>query len=235
LRAFYLKNLTPHESYALKGDEAHHLINVVRLQLAEPLLLLNGQGLLVWTTVDFISRKELVLKYSRHEQRDQKAPLDLALGIPKKDALELSLKEAVELGFGTIFLVRGDFSQIKIPETDRIEAILISALEQSNSAFLPHIISIDWEEIPFQNYSEICWMNSKPGPQKLISKTNSRKLLIVGPEGGFSPKEVEFFQKMENLCSIHLPTPILRTPTAIAAGAGFLLGRLLNQDNYDKL
>ena len=214
--------------YSLKGDEAHHLINVVRLQVSEELLLLNGQGLLVFTAVEFVSRKELVLKYIRHEERADSSMIDLALGIPKKEALELSLKQAVELGVGRIFLVRGDYSQIKIPDLERLEALLINALEQSNSPHLPQLSSSDWENLPFGDYAQINWMNSQPTASLSLSSTKGRQLLMVGPEGGFSPNEVQLISKLENLQTIFLPTPILRTPTAMSAGVGFLFGRLLN-------
>jgi 16S rRNA (uracil1498-N3)-methyltransferase len=228
LRAFYLKDLSRQDVYSLKGDEAHHLINVVRLQVSEELLLLNGQGLMVFTAVEFVSRKELVLKYIRHEERADSSMIDLALGIPKKEALELSLKQAVELGVGRIFLVRGDYSQIKIPELERLEALLINALEQSNSTHLPKLSSSDWENLPFGDYAQINWMNSQPTASLSLSSTKGRQLLMVGPEGGFSPNEVHLISKLENLQTIFLPTPILRTPTAMSAGVGFLFGRLLN-------
>ena len=228
MRAFYLKDLTQQDVYSLKGDEAHHLINVVRLQVSEELLLLNGQGLMVFTTVEFVSRKELVLKYIRHEERSNSSIIDLALGIPKKEALELSLKQAVELGVGRIFLVRGDYSQIKIPDLERLEALLINALEQSNSSHLPQLSSSDWENLPFSDYAQINWMNSQPTASLSLSSTKGRQLLMVGPEGGFSPNEVLQISKLENLQTIYLPTPILRTPTAMSAGVGFLFGRLLN-------
>jgi 16S rRNA (uracil1498-N3)-methyltransferase len=228
LRAFYLKDLSRQDLYSLKGGEAHHLINVVRLQVSEELLLLNGQGLMVFTAVEFVSRKELVLKYIRHEERANSSVIDLALGIPKKDALELSLKQAVELGVGRIFLVRGDYSQIKIPELERLESLLVSALEQSNSPFLPQLSSSDWENLPFSEYAQINWMNSQPTTSLSLSSTKGRQLLMVGPEGGFSPNEVHQISKLENLQTIYLPTPILRTPTAVSAGVGFLFGRLLN-------
>lgn len=228
MRAFYLKDLTQQDVYSLKGDEAHHLINVVRLQVSEELLLLNGQGLMVFTTVEFVSRKELVLKYIRHEERSNSSIIDLALGIPKKEALELSLKQAVELGVGRIFLVRGEYSQIKIPDLERLEALLVSALEQSNSPHLPQLSSSDWENLPFSDYAQINWMNSQPTASLSLSSTKGRQLLMVGPEGGFSPNEVHQISKLENLQTIYLPTPILRTPTAMSAGVGFLFGRLLN-------
>jgi RsmE family RNA methyltransferase len=86
----------------------------------------------------------------------------------------------------------------------------------------------DWGKLPFADYAQINWMNSQPTASLSLSSTKGRQLLMVGPEGGFSPNEVHLISKLENLQTIFLPTPILRTPTAMSAGVGFLFGRLLN-------
>jgi 16S rRNA (uracil1498-N3)-methyltransferase len=230
MRAQYLKSLILQPSYQLKGDEAHHLISVARVELQEPILLLDGKGLKVHTVVDQLSKRELTLKTLSHLVDNEDLRLNLALGIPKKEALELCLKQAVELGFSKIYLIRSTFSQIKLPETERLLSLLISALEQSNASFLPEIITTSWEELPFVDFDEVVMMDSqskrtvnglKPG--KMLTR-----LLVIGPEGGFSPLELERLHKVENVSVLQLPCPILRSPTAVAAGAGLIMGRLLD-------
>jgi 16S rRNA (uracil1498-N3)-methyltransferase len=229
MRASFQKDLIPQESYKLTGDTAHHLINVIRLELNEEVLLLNGAGLRVKTKVSQISKREILLTQMDHQNVSRNFKLDLALGIPKKEALELSLKQAVELGFRKIYLIRSEYSQTRIPEADRLESLLISSLEQSNSAYLPEIIHSTWEEIPASGYGEILLMDSQsPVRQPTKSNLGDEKLIIVGPEGGFSPLEIEFLHQMPGIRILNLPTPILRTPTAVATGAGIILGSLLD-------
>lgn len=227
MRASYIPHLEIQESYLLKGDVCHHLVNVVRIESGEELLLLNGVGLKVKTQVTSVNKKEIHLKTISHERVQRTYVLDLALGIPKKEAFELCLKEAVELGFQKLYLVRAQYSQIRIPESDRLMSLLISALEQSNAPFLPQIIQTIWKDIPMETYQEVVLMDSQnPHNGKLFSA--APRLLIVGPEGGFSPEEMTIFSQQKNLKGLHLPTPILRTPTALATGAGILLGTLLD-------
>ncbi len=228
MRASFQKNLLLQENYQIKGESAHHLVNVVRIEAGEEILLLNGRGLKVKTKVSSLSKKEVNLEKLEHSEAPERFHMDLALGVPKKEALELSLKQAVELGFRKIFLVRSQYSQTRLPEADRIESLLISALEQSNSAYLPEIISASWSEIPAQDYAQIVMMDSQneTGPKK--ASTGSPILLIVGPEGGFSPEESLFLHKWPQTKILNLPTPILRTPTAVATGAGIILGSLLD-------
>src|SRR5690606_39103516 len=107
---------------------------------------------------------------------------DLALGMPKRDALELCLKEATELGFRKIFLIRSDYSQMKAPEMERMEKLLVSALEQSNAPFLPLIEESRWEDLPFGEYESGLLLDSQTErPETKVEKSGLKsQLLIVG-------------------------------------------------------
>jgi 16S rRNA (uracil1498-N3)-methyltransferase len=229
MRAHYLEDLKPQDDFVIKGDKAHHLINVARLTPQEEVLLLNGKGLMIWTRVEQVSKREIILRKYREKNPSAISSRDLILGIPKKEALELSLKQAVELGFRRIYLIRSAHSQIKIPDDDRLKGVLVSALEQSNAPYLPELIPTDWESVPFHTYDQVILLDSQSnsGHAKLSAgaKVNA---LVVGPEGGFSSEELNLLHSLSNVAAIKLPCPILRTPTAIATGAGLLMGRLLD-------
>lgn len=228
MKGIWQETLTIQERYSLHDESLHHLVNVVRIEPGEKLLLLNGKGLIIETEVESVSKKELILKHLFSENSIRAFEFDLAIGMPKREALELCLKQATELGFRRIYLVKSDYSQMKFPETDRVNNLLVSALEQSNSAFLPEVISVEWSHIPWGEYQEALLLDSQTKITK--SSTNSSlssKLLIVGPEGGFSLKEINFLHSLDQVRVAHLPTPILRTPTAVAAGAGILIHGLL--------
>lgn len=228
MRAKFVEELVVQDFYVLKGEEAHHLLNVVRIESNEELLLLNGKGLKVFCQVDALSKKEVHLKALSSEYCQRGHDSSLALGMPKRDALELCLKEAVELGHSKIYLVRSTYSQMKSLDPDRERALLVSALEQSNAPFLPEIHLAKWETIPWSEFSQVILLDSQmEGGQKLLG-TKGPRLLVVGPEGGFSPEERKFFQHIPRLSPQRLPTPILRTPTAVAVGTGLMLQTLLD-------
>lgn len=224
MRAAFVPELRPQESIILTGDVSHHLVNVVRIEENEELLLLNGKGLSLLTRVKSVSKKALECSVISTTQHEITRPMDLALGVPKKEALELSLKQAVELGFRRIFLIRSAYSQIRIPEESRLRSLLVSAVEQANNPFLPELIETTWEALPWNEFGTALWLNSQGSVNPLTIHEGPRpKLLIVGPEGGFSPEEESFFATLPVIQGIKLPTPILRTPTAVATGAGILL------------
>lgn len=229
MRASFDPDLILQDSYVITHDRHHHLVNVIRIERGDELLLLNGKGLQVLTSVESISKRELRLKFVSEKQGASASSMDLALGIPKKDALELSLKQATELGFRKIYLVRSKYSQVRVPEADRLSSILVSALEQSNASYLPLIEEVSWEEIPWDNYDSSLMLDSQSQKrQKTDQKAEALSLLVVGPEGGFSPEEISYLHARPRMEVVTLPTPILRTPTALATGAGILLGRLLD-------
>ncbi len=231
MRAHYLSQLDIQDEYRLIGDSLHHLVNVIRIQEGDELLLLNGKGLKVKTRVTTIAKRELTLKFLNLEAPLKSMELDLALGMPKKEALELCLKEAVELGIRNIFLIKSEYSQMKFLEDERLESLLISALEQSNADTFPVVKKMRWEDLPWNEYSSALLMDSQIENSSLLDKNSYLRgpnLLIVGPEGGFSPAERTFLHSQKNVKILKLPTPILRTPTALATGVGFLWQALLD-------
>lgn len=230
MRALWLPDLAIQNDYVLKDENFHHLVNVVRIEATEELLLLNGKGLFVLTEVQTIQKRELRLVFKKDFRKERTYDFDLALGMPKRDALELSLKEATELGFRTIYLIRSEYSQMKFPEEDRLQKLLVSALEQSNAPFLPEVIMTDWKEVPWTSYKETLLLDSQTDvAHKDTSFGPGARLLVVGPEGGFSPAELEFLHSRPKARVLTLPTPILRTPTAVATGAGIMLQSLRNE------
>lgn len=228
MRAVYLENLEAQPQYLLAGDAFHHLVHVVRIARGDEVLLLNGKGLQVRTRVTEVQKKTVTLVKLDEKVVALPYQYDLALGIPKKEALELCLKEAVELGFRRIFLVRGTYSQVKIPETDRIRSILVAALEQSNSPVLPEVLEARWDEIPWNDYGTVLLLDSQNPSGNRQEKISGAGLLVVGPEGGFSADETALLRSANMVEVLRLETPILRTPTAVATGAGILLQRLMS-------
>lgn len=229
MRAHWQSDLSVQPDYILKDEALHHLVNVVRIEAGDELLLLNGAGLFVETRVERISKRELNLKMIKSYQQERNFTFDLALAMPKREALELCLKEATELGFRNIYLIRSDFSQMRMPEAERMEKLVVSALEQSNAPYLPQISEASWNSIPWANYAEALLMDSqtKIEPTPVHHPATAPRLLIVGPEGGFSPQELTYLHSQEKVKVVNLPTPILRTPTAVATGAGIMLISLL--------
>lgn len=231
MRAEYYKDLEQiKDQDILKLDEEllHHLVKVVRLNQGEKILLLNGKGLSMECVVSNVSKKSLELKKLSVQEGQDFLGLSLAIGICKRDAMELILKQAVELGVKEIIPLQTDFSHKFFLKPERVESLMISALKQSNNLYFPDILSSSKiENLDFKNYSHALYF-TPPGEARDHSFSPSPKdktLLIIGPEGGFSQKEDHWIAQQKNVTRISLATPILRAPTAVAAAIGWYHGK----------
>lgn len=225
MRAIYypFDTIGANQIISVVGDSAKHL-HVVRLKQGDEVLVLNGRGAKAQTKVDSISKNqiELVVQQLVHDEHSHQ--ISLAIATPKKDAFEDILKMAVELGVLNIYPLSSDFSQYEFNESERVQRILESALVQSNNAFMPLIHPQTELSYFLKNLkSPLFFFNSRPSKCGKPEKINGEKVILIGPEGGFSSAEEALILTQANVFSIHLPTPILRAPTAVASSIGYLL------------
>jgi 16S rRNA (uracil1498-N3)-methyltransferase len=212
------------DEVVIDGDRAHHL-QVVRVKKDEEILALNGKGSQFFATISEVTKKEIVLKIISSKFQNLKSNIELAIALPKKDAFEDILKIAVELGVSKIYPLSSEFSQYEYSFNDRVGRLLESALVQSNNLYLP--ILADQESLGqflIDNKSPIAYFSAANSEIKLKQSTEEKIIILIGPEGGFSEREESQIIENENVSVIHLPTPILRAPTAVAASVGYLLG-----------
>lgn len=225
MRACYFPNLSSDDRNSeviIDGDSFHHLKNVIRIKEQDELLLLNGEGLVAKTLVSKIGKKELIVNINDLKFHEDHRKISLVLGVPKKEAFESILKIAVELNLKKIYLYYSEFSQRQVEILERHKKLLISALEQSNAAYLPEILEYQEEQL-----KEATWVLFSNRAFNSIDNFSKDKEIVyfVGPEGGFSESEEEELLKRAD--GVALPSNILRAPTAVAAGYGFITSRLV--------
>lgn len=223
---FYREKLTPGQLITIKDEQAHHL-NVVRVKIDEEILVLNGLGQKARAQIISITKKEVVIKLITIEEDSKKHNLELAIANPKKDAFEDILKMAVELGVTNIYPLESKFSQYDYTSSDRIDRLIESALIQSNNLFWPNIFPQE-SLINFLNNNKhpIVYFSSQEVPAKINLNPDQKIIILIGPEAGFSNEETEQIKGLAGVNLIHLPTPILRAPTAVATSVGYLLSMI---------
>jgi 16S rRNA (uracil1498-N3)-methyltransferase len=226
LRAIYypFERLSEGQTVQVIGDAAHHL-NVVRVKNNEELLLLNGSGAKLIGKITAIQKNLVEIKITHYEEVLSTHNLSLAIANPKKVAFEDILKASVELGIKNIYPLSSDFSQYDYVQSERIDRILESALIQSNNPYFPVIHSQQsLKEFLKSHLETIVFFNSKESTKAINDSTaNETKTILIGPEGGFSPAEIQIISQYSKIQEIHLATPILRAPTAVASSVGYLL------------
>jgi len=161
------------------------------------------------------------------EKIDKNAELSknviLCIALSKKNKFEFLLEKSVELGVKEIWCFPSAYSVVKIKDIekkqDRYEKIILSAVKQCERTHIPEIKIYDsFEEIllclPKENAQQI-FLHPYNSSEKIseIPLKKDNIFVFIGPEGGFSPKEVDIARD-SGFQFAHLGRRILRLETA---------------------
>jgi 16S rRNA (uracil1498-N3)-methyltransferase len=210
-------------SFTFDKEESKHIVKVLRKSVGDVLHITNGLG---WmfdaeiTNADIKKCQANISNAKQHPKREYKLHLAVA---PTKmnDRFEWFLEKATEIGIDAITPILCDHGERKVIKLDRFEKILQSAMKQSLQCYLPTINELT----PFNNF-----VNQDFEGQKYIahcedSDRNSLKsqlkpdqdiVILIGPEGDFSVKEIETALQ-HNFIPVTLGNTRLRTETAAIA------------------
>lgn len=213
---------------AITGSDVNRLRNVLRKKIGDRVNLLDGRGSLYQAAIQSIGHNRITCKIiSCHKENEQQIKIDLAQSLPKGHKIDSIIQKACELGINAFIPFISEHTA-SIPVKDfqqkkqlRWQKIAKQAAEQSQSAHVPQVCPIIRfkELIPsIKNYA-LClipYENEKEQHLKDVltsGPTPASILLIIGPEGGFSPQEVKTAQTA-GAVPVSLGKQILRTETA---------------------
>ncbi len=209
------------DSIEISPDDFHHLARVLRLVKGESLIASDGGG--NWRMCQWRGSSD---KYSPVEpnsdifvQRKLEPQVGVAFSIQKGSRPEWCVQKLTELGIDLILPFTSDRSVVKYDsskshkESLRFKAIAREASMQSRRAWLPIIE-------PITNFDSIAGDSEHPfslAVPKANPITDSIRFIAIGPEGGFSERELG-----ANMPHIGLGQHILRAETATLAAATLL-------------
>lgn len=216
----------------ITSDDAFHISRVMRNKIGDLVLIGNNfKTFLVRFT--HITDKAVDFEIVEEKQENHELPINVTIiqGYPKGDKFEYVIKHGVELGAHAFIPTLMQRSQFKIDakrmdsKVIRFNKISKEASEQSFRAYVPLVKSFtDFKKIDFSSFKLviICFEeNAKNGEltnykRALKSlKPGDNICVVVGPEGGISPEEIEYLSKMDNAVIAALGPRILRTETVV--------------------
>lgn len=211
------------KTFSFDKEESKHIIKVLRKNKGDIIHITNGLGNLFISEILFASEKKCEVKIKEIKSFEPTSFYTHIAVAPTKmnDRLEWFLEKATEIGIHEITPIICDHSERKIYKIDRAEKIIQSALKQSNQYFLPKInepISYSQfikKDFDGQKFIAHCEETEKKSFKNEI-KIGSKILLLIGPEGDFSTKEIELAIK-HNFIPVTLGNTRLRTETAALA------------------
>ena len=211
-RFFTASKLTLETRVELSPEELHHLKKVLRVNVGDPIELVNGKGELAHAIYD-----DPITILSVDSAPKDLPTRALIQAIPEKSHLEFILEKGTELGITDFYLFPATRSKLKELSPNyitRLEKILLSSLKQCKRLFLPKLhINVAPPYVKL-------YLGDPKGEPFTPSKDSSG--FIIGPESGFTPEEIESFKSKQHAVPTKLSNNILRTETA-ATVASFLI------------
>ncbi|OQY09660.1 MAG: hypothetical protein B6I28_02590 [Fusobacteriia bacterium 4572_132] len=208
--------------------EINHIKNVFRMKENDKLRVIDGEKEYI-TIIKVIENKNMELEVKEEIKTNNKSEvkIDIALTMIKKDNMNLSIKKLTEIGIDKIIPLKTKRTVIKLDKKNpRWDKISIEALKQCQGVTLVEITDPkNINDLLLEEYDLVLVPYAKQKSFKLkeIKKEKYKKILyIIGPEGGFTEKEIEMLEKKGGIL-ITLGERILRAETAAIVVGGYLI------------
>lgn len=208
-------------SRVLPEEEAAHCVRVLRLAEGAEILLADGKGSFYKARIAKALPRHCEVDVLESWRQERLWPFYVHIAVaPTKnmDRLEWFAEKACEIGIDEITCLDCRFSERREVKPARLEKILVSAMKQSRKAALPLLHGMtafrEFVGLPFGGRKFIAHCGEGGNPLlKDIYRPGENALVLIGPEGDFSPEEIR--RALENgFEAVSLGKSRLRTETA---------------------
>ncbi|MFV1993861.1 MAG: 16S rRNA (uracil(1498)-N(3))-methyltransferase [Verrucomicrobiales bacterium] len=222
------------DDLVLAGAEAHHCVEVVRCGVGDKITVFNGQGAEATAEILEIGKTGLRLGAMIHS-RSEPLPVRIALGqaIPKGKNMEFIIQKATELGARRLFPLLSERSVVRLDQAERErkhekwKRIALEAAKQSGQNWLPEVAAPDTPEKFFAREAGgfdlmlIASLQADAAHFKTVLEEHNELhghgpasvLVLIGPEGDFTPAEIAL-ARTAGCLPVTLGPIVLRTETA---------------------
>ncbi|MGD0794998.1 MAG: RsmE family RNA methyltransferase [Dehalococcoidales bacterium] len=235
MHRFYVDRINGDTVAITDAAQFHHLKNVLRLKIGERLAVFDSDGNEYAGAVTAIERKQAVIKVTAPQPLlSRQVKLTLACAIPKGDRMDDIIDQLTQLGVERVIPMWTERVVVKLDEVKkasrlkRWRTIVQNAARQSQRNSLPVIEPVTSlaEVIAKSGDFDLKLIPHLSGERKLIKDVLiaaklTNILVLVGPEGDFTPEEVG--QALDaGFIPVSLGNTVLRVATAAVAVASYL-------------
>ena len=201
LTLFLVDKLDDSNLIEVSGDEAHHAIKVLRINVGEEILVSDGAGNWVRASVENIEKKTFTAKVLERGFQPEKSPrLIVVQGLPKSDRVKDAIEILVESGVDLIipWQANRSISKWQKDSLDKWQSAAVAATKQSRRYRKPEIIDglllSQLLEIESENSAVLVMHESATTKLSEVVTSKfagmSEIIIVVGPEGGISESEL---------------------------------------------
>jgi 16S rRNA (uracil1498-N3)-methyltransferase len=218
------------ERARLDAIQSRHLARVLRLRVGDQVQLFDGQGLLAEAVIERLDREHTVVRVVNQIQISPKTTgrVILAVSIAKGERFDWMIEKCTELGADHIAAVHYEHTVKMGKESalERYKKIALAAAKQCGRLHLPTLTGPASLERTLADlhtrYPDAQLLYGDAEGQRLLSAGGSDSrpdsIICIGPEGGFSDAERQFFGEAE-AWPVCVNPNILRIETAAIAFA----------------
>ena len=210
----------------IDGRRHEHIRGVLKAEIGDALRVGLLDGLRGSGTVVKLSDEHTHLQVDLVESPLPRHPCDLILALPRPKTLRRVFRTAAEMGVAHLYLINSarvekSYWQSPLLQPNRIEEALTAGLERAGDTALPQVHLYPRfkpfieDQLPGLIGSSACWI-AHPGAHEALATQSGVGLIMLGPEGGLVPYEVELAQSM-GAQPVRLSDRILSVDTAVTA------------------
>ena len=225
IRIFVRKDLHDAKDFVPDAEDAHYLVQVMRVRPGEELDVVDSKGIVYRAQIDSVDKKNCTIGILNviNASSEPKTKVTLYQSVSKGERMDLTIQKSVELGVTVIVPVLSERCVVKLDKkkdrSERWQKIALEAARQSGRDIVPVVT----EPVTFAEAVKNCKERLKVIPweeaegvtlKDVIRERNTDSMAVfIGPEGGFTAAEADM-ARANDITPVTLGPRILRTETA---------------------
>lgn len=236
---FFIDSKTVNNNFAVISDKENynHIVKSLRAKTGENILLIDENQIQYEGIMEKITKNSIEIKINKSYKSNRRLPFKLYLAQSplRSEAQSLIIEKATELGVDGVYPIFSDNCALKKnvinQKVQKWQKIMSEASKQCERAYIPTCFESSemdklLKNIKFNRVLAFAEKNAKFHLKSYLAQNpvlkDEKILVIIGPEGGFSQREFEYFNK-HNIITLSLGNLILKAETAVITAIGNLI------------
>ena len=223
IRLYVDKKISEKQEVELSETQRHYLQNVMRLSIGDIIRIFDGISGEYDAGIEVLNKKTCFLQVKEKIKEYVSSPdIWLIFAPVKKEQTDFIIEKSVELGVSKLIPIITDYGISQKINKERYKSRAIEAAEQCRRLDVPQVEDIKSLSDIINNWPQdrdLFFMDESGVGNDIFSvfsqdKRNSKAAILIGPEGGFSPQEMDILHNNAFAISVSMGHRILRAETA---------------------